>query len=204
MKAHVFVLLIIMFTVVPVVRSAIVWEYDSPLTIVETITEIESGTYLYEYSFENTDTSTIWDFVLYTTFNVQPVDTWDGYDVWVNPQFTTVQQLSSAYDPHILDDEIIGGIWTGYEYWTPVFGEEEGIQPNDEAAGFSYVANIFNATPKYYCYTTIETNGPGPYLQGNVSAVGQTIPEPATLVLFGWGFCVVRKLKHYNFEGEVL
>ncbi len=194
MKTHVFVLLIIMFAGVPVVRSDIVWEYDSPLTIVEAITEIESDTYLYEYSFENTDTSTIWDFAIYTDFAVSDETMFTGYPLWVGPSSIQVEDVSPAYDPRNLDSSIAFAIYSSYEYWIPVYGEESGIQPNDEVEGFSYISTIYDPSPKYYSYTTFETNGPGPYHQGTFSAVGQTTPEPCSLLLFAMGAFGIRRI----------
>jgi len=189
------ILLIMFIGVFAVCNVDLLWEYDSPLTIVETITDIGGGDYRYEYSFTNVDTSTIWDFHLYTTFNVQPENTFSGYEKWVEPQFVTVsryRRYNPLYDPQVLDAEIIGGVWTGYEYWG-IAGEESGILPNDHAEGFSFTSNIYDLTPKYYSYITIETNGPEPYFQGMFSAVGTTVPEPASIAFLGLGFWVVRK-----------
>ena len=185
-------MLVIMFVCVFAVCDAtLVWEYDSPLTVVETITDIGGGDYRYEYSFTNVDTSTIWEFNLYTTFNVQPENTFSGYEKWESVRFHSIEQLVSQRDPQVLDAEILGTVWTGYEYWIPYFGEESGIQPDDYAGGFSFTSNVYDVSPKYYSYTTIGTNGPGPYFQGTFSAVGATVPEPCSLLLLSVGSMVL-------------
>ena len=171
-------------------NAGLTWEYTSPLNVVETITDIGGGNYRYEYSFTNVDTSTIWDFHLYTTFNVQLENTFSGYEKW-EKWFITVAQYGDTYDPRVLDDDIIGGVSTAYEYW--LWGETFGIQPNNIAEGFTYLSNIYDPSPKYYAYTTIETNGPGPYLQDKMSAVGTTVPEPCSCFLLLAGSMVLSR-----------
>jgi hypothetical protein len=167
------------------------WEYESPLNIVEIITDIGGGSYRYEYSFTNIDSSTIWHFNIYTTIDIQPENAFSGYEKWTGLDYASVDQYGSTYDPRVLDDDIVGGVGTAYEYWG--FGEAFGIQPNNYAGGLTYLSNIYDPSPKYYSYTTIATNGPGPYLQDKMSAVGQTIPEPSSLVLFGLGCLALRR-----------
>ena len=169
------------------------WEYASPLSVVETITDIGGGNYRYEYSFTNLDISTIWDFNLYTTLNVQAVSSFSGYDRWTDLHFVSAEQYRDAFDPRVLDDDIIGAVATSYEYWA--YGEEFGIQPNDIAKELTYLSTIYDPSPKYYAYITIETSEPDPYLLDRVSAVGQTIPEPATLLLICLGSLLIQGKK---------
>lgn len=182
--------------------AALQWEYDSKIAVTETITETEPGSYLYEYSAINNDTSVIWDFVLYTYFDSQPTTTFQGKENWMSPQSCEYLSHKDYYDPSALHPNITGGLWTSYEYWFPLFGEQAGIQVGESATIMSYITNVYDSSPKYYCYTTIQTNGPGPYLQGTVSAVGQTIPEPATLAFLGIGGLLIR-LKNNHLMSSV-
>jgi hypothetical protein len=176
-----------------VCHADLTWEYDSPLNVVETITDIGGGNYRYEYSFTNVDTSTIWDFNLYTTFSVQPENTFDGYEKWESLHFVDVDQYGSTYDPRVLDDDIIGAVATSYEYWG--WGEMFGIQPNNIAEGLTYLSHTYDPSPKYYSYVTIETSDPDPFSLDKVSAVGQTVPEPSSLVLLGLASLALRRRK---------
>ena len=182
------IILILLFSF-SICYADLTWEYSSPLSVVETITDIGGGNYRYEYSFKNIDTSTIWDFHLFTTFNVQLENTFSGYEKW-EKWFITVEQYGT-YDPRILDGDIIGGVSTAYEYWA--FGEEFGIQPSNITEGLTYLSSIYEPSPKYYAYTTIETNGDIAYWQGVMSAVGQTVPEPCTLSLLALGALLVKR-----------
>ncbi len=190
------IIILMLFVTAGVCNADLTWEYDSPLNVYEEITDIGGGNYRYEYSFENVDTSIIHSFIIYTEFIAQGQSDFDGFQHWVG-HFVTVggiypgyDSINPEYDPRILDEDITGGVWTGYEYWE---GEEYGIQVNDFVSGFSFTSTTYDPLPKYYSYTTIETSGPDPYESGIVSAVGTTIPEPGTVFLFGAGVLILFK-----------
>jgi hypothetical protein len=176
-----------LFVIAGVCNAALNWEYDSPLTVTETITDIGGGDYKYEYSFENVDTSTIWNFLLYTEFVAQGQSTFDSYDVWTAPSAIEADSLPDYYDPSILDSDILYGLGSAYEYWSPQYGEDYGIQINQIATGFSFTSSVYNNTPKYYIYCTVASGRPSWNGTGNVAAVGTTVPEPMTISLFGLG-----------------
>ena len=139
---------------VPSLYAEIDWYYDSPLTVYETITDIGGGDYSYEYSFENVD-STIWEFGIYTTFSTTGEDTFTGYPLWEGPWNSVVSDTYPDYDARNLDPEIAYMTSTAYEYWN--FGEDDGILFNDIAAGFTFISSIYDTSPKYYMYDTIES-----------------------------------------------
>ncbi len=191
MKTQIFILML--FVTAGVCNADLTWEYWSPLTVLEEITDIGGGNYQYEYSFTNIDTSVIWDFVVYTEFTASPQTGFDNLQYWVSPQFVPVDSYYEEYDPRILDQDIAGGVGTSYEHWQ--YGEEYGIQINDTVAGFAFTSTIYDPLSKYYRYTTIETSGPTPYLKGVVSAVGMTVPEPFTFSIMCLGGLIVLKRK---------
>ena len=147
------------------------WYYDSPLTVVETITDIGGGDYSYEYSFENVD-STIWSFGIYTTFATTSEDTFTGYPLWAGPWSMPVSDIDPESNARNLDPEIAYLTATGYEYWN--FGEDDGILFNDIAAGFTFISSVYDTSPKYYMYDTIESRQADGGT-GKVAAVGTTV-----------------------------
>lgn len=165
--------------------NTIDWYYWSPLTVVENITDIGGGSYRYEYSFVNVDTSPIWEFVVNTTFVARPGNKFTGHLSWGGPVWYLVTKVYPEYDTRNLDPDIIGLIGTYTKPWWP--DPVTAVQINEAASGFSFTASIYDPSPKYYFYETIasgwtQTNG-----TGKVAAVGLTIPEPGTVLLVGLG-----------------
>ena len=176
---------------VPSLYAEIDWYYDSPLAVYETITDIGGGDYSYEYFFENTDSSTIWKFGIYTTFSTTNEETFAGYPVWERGWNYAVSDISPEYDARNLDPEIAYLASTAYEYW--FHGEDDGILINDIASGFTFISSIYDSSPKYYMYETIESGQANTNGTGKVAAVGTTVPEPATLIFFALSGLMLRR-----------
>lgn len=182
----------ILFLKAPPASAAVQYMYESPLTVIETITDIGGNSYKYEYSFTNVDTSPIWTFGIYTTFTPDAGSastfTMDNHAMW----FSAVQAVDNMlpeYDARNFDPEVDYTVFTENPIGWPF--PTEGIPSGQAVSGFSFTSNQFDSSPKYYVYEThasgaVTANG------GFMAAVGQTIPEPATLLLLGMGALVVR------------
>jgi hypothetical protein len=164
--------------------NTINWNYSSPLNVIETITNLGGGSYQYEYSFINVDTSPIWNIGIYTTFGgTANVTNFTGYPTWGSAT-DAITDVLPEYDARNLDPSILEVPHT----WTmPWEDPVTSIQVGASVSGFSFTAPTYDASPKYYSYETLasgytQTNG-----TGNVAAVGQTIPEPTTIALLGLG-----------------
>lgn len=171
-------------------ESGIEYLYESPLTVMETITDIGGGSYRYEYSFSNTDTSPIWHFLVYTDF--YPVEGTVGnfgeYPSW-NNNLGTITHARPEYDARNLDPDISHVVSTYPETWADF---DSGIEPGQAVSGFSFESGILDYSPKYYAYETL-ASGYADENGGLVAAVGQTVPEPTTLLLLGLGGLLLRK-----------
>jgi len=169
--------------------AAIVWDYDSPLTVIENVTNIGGGEYRYEYSFVNEDSLPITFFGVYTTFEAQAENTFAGlHPTWDEPFFWSVDIIGHIYDARSLDAAIIGLIVIHncqYLVAETVCPGETAIQPGQAVAGFSFIASVYDASPKYYFYSTIDSGYPND--TGRLAAVGTTVPEPMSLVLLCFG-----------------
>lgn len=182
-------------------NGAIQWMYDSPLTVVENITDIGGGEYLYEYSFTNVDTSPIWGFGIFLTFDVTPQNTFDippsgtpgGY--WIGPYFGDITP-GSAYDGSILDASIYARISTSNEAGALGGNPVVSIMPNQFVSGFSFTSSVLDDSPKYYYYCTIASGNPSSNGTGEVAAVGTTVPEPCLVVMLSFGLAILSQRKH--------
>jgi hypothetical protein len=164
--------------------DSISWYYWSSLTVNETITDLGGGSYRYEYSFVNVDTSPIWHFDVETTFVTSNGTRFTGHGDWGNVDFDYASSRFSEYDARNLDPDILGG--TNAYTW-PWENAATAIQVNEVTSGFSFTASTYDASPKYYWYETsasgyTQTNG-----TGKVAAVGTTVPEPAIFSLLAMG-----------------
>jgi hypothetical protein len=163
--------------------AAIVWNYDSPLTVTENVTETAAGDFEYDYSFVNEDIAPITAFGIYTTFSAYPQTTFTGLDpTWNVPDSWPVHLVNPVADGRNLDPDIIRVFYTENcldLVQCTVCPAETAIQPGQAVAGFSFTASVHNTSPKYYFYSTTDSGYPS-YTR-RYAAVGTTVPEPATL-----------------------
>jgi len=173
-------------------QGTIQWNYASPLTVTEKITDAGGIGWRYTYSLTNTDTSPIWRFGVFTrNYIITPEKAFTNKN-WLIPGFVENKDIYQAYDARNLDGSISGMIFSDYEgglHGSPSLA----IQINETATGFSYISADYDPNPKYYFYETIasgytRTNG-----TGNVAAVGMTVPEPGMIILLVSGFLILRK-----------
>lgn len=71
---------------------------------------------------------------------------------------------------------------------------ETGIQPGQSVAGFSFIASVYDTSPKYYFYSTTDSGFVGD--TNRFAAVGTTIPEPMSLMLLGLGGLALLEARH--------
>lgn len=172
------------------VGNTIDWYYLSPLNVIETITDIGGGSYLYEFSFMNVDTSPIWSFGVYTTFDVQNVTTFAKHSSW-GVSSLEITSVLPEYDARNLDADIIRDTHTWTKPWEDPITS---IQISESASEFSFTASLYDPSPKYYQYETLASGYTQTNSTGKVAAVGLTIPEPATILLLGvGGLALLRK-----------
>ncbi len=182
--------LLVFFALCSVSQASLSWEYDSLIEVMETITDVGDGVYQYEYSFKNIDSSPIWAFGIYTYAEVQPQGGFNGHQYWTGPTYITASQIQTHSDPSVLDPGIEGLFYSSYEFGPP-HGLSDAIQIDESVSGFSYTTSFLDPSPKYYYYITVATGGSEIIGTGMVSAVGTTIPEPCSLLLFSTGLLVL-------------
>ncbi len=194
MKRSILVMVVLvvgtLFVRTPVASGAVRYLYESPLTVIETITAIGSRAYEYEYSFTNVDTSPIWHFAVYTTFLPTPgtPSNFTEYPDWNNFMSDMIVVHPEA-DARNLDPDISYKVATAPQSWRDF---DSGIEPEQTVSGFSFRANHYDPSPKYYSYETL-ASGYSHENGGMKAAVGQTVPEPTTLLLLGLGGLMVRR-----------
>jgi hypothetical protein len=175
----------------------IVWDYESPLTVLEDVTDIGSGEFRYEYSFVNEDTLPITIFGVYTTFETRVENTFTGLrPTWDTNEFWLVDVVAPRLDGRNLDPAIIGFTYTDNcldLVPKSVCPSETAIQPGQSVAGFSFIASVYDTSPKYYFYSTTDSGYPG-YTK-RFAAVGTTVPEPMSLLLLSLGGLALLKTR---------
>ena len=191
------VMLILVLCWVSSAGAAIVWDYDSPLTVIEDVTNIGGGEYRYEYSFVNEDSVPITFFGVYSNFEALTESTFAGlFPTWETNRFRLVDIIAPRLDGRNLDEAIIGVASTDNcrdLVVETVCPRETAIQPGQAVAGFSFIASAYDISPKYYFYSTPDSG----YIAytNRVAAVGTTVPEPTSLVLLGFGGLALLKTR---------
>jgi hypothetical protein len=164
--------------------------------VVENITDVGGGNYRYEYSFVNVDTLPIILLGVYSTYETICESPFICHPAWRWPIFWPIDLIGPPYDARNLNPDIIGFTWTDNGEMHVSHTEwpyETAIHVDEYVSGFSFVASVYDPSPKYYFYELFPyPTGPG----GKVAAVGLTIPEPASLLLLGLGgLALLRKPK---------
>ena len=177
--------------------AEIVWDYESPLTVVEDVTDIGSGEFGYEYSFLNEDSLPITIFGVHSAFEAQGESTFTGLDpAWSEAFFWPVDIVGPVFDGRNLDPAIVGFTHTDnckHLVGSTVCPAETAIQPGQSVEGFSFIASVYDASPKYYFYSTPDSGYPA--YTGRFAAVGTTVPEPMSLLLLSFGGLALLKTR---------
>ena len=162
------------------------WLYESPLTVFEVITPLDGGLYQYSYSFLNTDVYQIWQFGVYTTFEVlQPFTPWSTFEEW-HAWWSELERAFPVYDLRQLDPNLIMVAHTWYGSGPDYPYPENPIPPGEFVEGFSFVSSVFDPTQKYYMYETLES-GYAPD-SGYMAAVGLTESSVVGTRSGSWGY----------------
>ena len=174
--------------------AVIQWDYESPLTVVEDITDLGAGEYRYEYSFTNVDASPVFVFGVYLTFEARGEHTFTTHAEWRDPFFRYLERVSSVYDASNLDESIIGFVWSDSCKNLAVgvvCPAENMILVAEYAAGVSFTASVYDPSPKFYFYSTVDSGRPD-YTE-RFAAVGTTVPEPMSMLLLSFdGLALLR------------
>ena len=148
------------------------YDHWSALTVVETITDLGGGTWKYSYSFINTETDYIWLFWVYTKFTTSAETTFVEKPGWMVIGYD-INTVHSIYDARNLDPGLTWLVGTWPPDWTPAGTTGDPISVGMSVSGFSFQANVYDPSPKYYGY---ELHGNYGVVTGKVSAVGLTGP----------------------------
>jgi hypothetical protein len=169
---------------------------SNDLVVTEAIIDLGDGSWEYSYAFENTDTSSIWHFLLYTSFDTHSA-TSTGFPNVASPS-VPMASLWPEYDAGNVDSALTDLTNT----WHEPFGGPNGLNVGDSAS-LTFIAGTYDTGSKLFAYETIfsgyaaERFGEGGGSQGMVASYGFTksasapeaspVPEPATMLLLGSG-----------------
>jgi hypothetical protein len=151
----------------------VVYDHWSLLNVKETITDLGGGTWKYSYEFTNTDVDGIWHFGVWshfgTSFPTIFVEKGDWYASGLS-----IEEVIPPYDARNLDPDIVWVTST----WGPNWPYSTNpIVVGEHVSGFSFTANVYDPSPKYYFY---ELQGSYAGESGIISAVGLT-GEPGSI-----------------------
>jgi hypothetical protein len=162
--------------------AALVAHEANSLMVHETITAIDADTWNYKYRFVNDNPSPIWNFLVYTNFEIS----WRDIVVTGFPEASSSRELSrvyAAYDARNIDPDLTH-MWSAYYLEFGTVG-----LPSGSVATLSVNADVLDVEPKLYAFETVASghagwsNGPAGSL-GRVAGFGYTVaPEPTSLVI---------------------
>ena len=153
--------------------------YDSVINVSQATTDLGGGSWQYDLSFTNTDTSNIWHFMVWTDASASNIA--GSLTSWDNGHAVPAD-VDAAYDARNIDP----GIVYAAHMWEGSWGGAGGSQVGD-AETFSFVTSYYTDS-LLYGYETGKS-GWDPQDGGYLAAVGRTapVPEPGTLLLLGSG-----------------
>ena len=149
--------------------NEVIYDHWSVLDVQETITDLGGGQWKYSYQFTNTESDPIWIFFVWTTFlagNPIPFNKND-WGATSDP----IDDVYPVYDARNLDPAIIFISGTWGPDWAPDGCSSNSIMVGETATGFSFVADVYDPSPKYYGY---EFQCSYAVNSGIISAVGLT------------------------------
>jgi hypothetical protein len=184
------------------------WDHSAPFTVNETITEIsKDSSYRYSYTFTNTDTSSIWNFGIFTNLLTSGWTSFTGHEDWQPVVFRFIDSVYPEYDARNLDPAIAGLTGAANVKELPLNGTTA-IQVGEHVTGLSFIMNgPKDTSAKYFFYETMESG----WTQdreldptGAVAAMGQTVfvPEPATVALLGMAFAGLLQGRRHRAKGK--
>ena len=158
---------------------AVSYDHWSVINVVETITDLGGGMWQYSYEFTNTESAPSWHFYVWTTFDAgtNTQTTFDQTPSWT-ANGHDINAVITEYDARNLDPGII---WMS-QTWAPSWpNSPDSIPVGAYVSGFTYIANVYDPSPKYYGY---ETHGNYAGNMGYITAVGLTGEEGPTVSIY--------------------
>jgi hypothetical protein len=211
-KNEVFLMMLLVFLFTVQLGATVVYDYPSKIEVHETISISQNNTYKYNYSFTNTisdsqnDTSKtlIYSFLVFTNFHIIDAKSFDNKS-WTNP-YIMDEFFLEEYDyvnPSNLSDEIVNGVVSSqeltYYYWGINLGygekfyKDKYIEVDETVSGFSFTSLEYDASSKYYLYSTVDLGYPPE--TGRFSAMGTTVPEPGMFLMIAMSLIYVYRIR---------